>query len=191
MADPFYGEIRAFGFNWPPIDWALCNGAMMQIQQDSALYAVLGATFGGDGRTTFALPDLANAVPMHWGTSASAGMTVQLGQQLGAPTVTLTQAGMPTHTHQLNLGNASYPGLAQSPANAAPSRPEAPIPNTNPQTYAAFQLWQNGQAPTAMMGASTLANAYTLVPTPHENRSPFQVVNFCSCIAGEFPPRPD
>src|SRR2546430_4318596 len=95
MAEPFLSEIRIMSFNFAPNGWAMCNGQLLPINQNQALFSLLGTTYGGDGRTTFALPDLRGRVPVHAGGGGAVGM----GEKLGVEAVTLSTAQMPTHTH--------------------------------------------------------------------------------------------
>ena len=106
MADPFIGEIRIFGFSYAPRGWAVCDGGLLQIAQHSAVYAILGTTYGGNGTTTFALPNLQGKAAMHWGTTPGLAPTV-IGQVQGSDTVTLTTAQLPTHTHIFQGGVAA------------------------------------------------------------------------------------
>ncbi|NOT56941.1 MAG: phage tail protein, partial [Deltaproteobacteria bacterium] len=100
MSDPFIGEIIMFGGNFAPRGWAFCNGQLLSIAQNTALFSILGTTYGGDGRTTFALPDLRGRVPVHAGNSQGPGLPpVQLGEMAGSPSVTLTVSQMPMHNH--------------------------------------------------------------------------------------------
>src|SRR5262245_39532307 len=101
MAEPFYGEIRMTAFNFPPRGWALCNGQLLPINQNQALFSLLGTTYGGDGRTTFALPDLQGRVPVHAGDGS-----VQLGEKSGLETATLTPSQVPAHAHAI-MGSAN------------------------------------------------------------------------------------
>jgi microcystin-dependent protein len=112
MSEPFLGEIRSVGFGFAPKGWALCNGQLLPINSNQALFAILGTTYGGDGRTNFALPDLRGRTPMH------VGATAQLGQLAGEENHTLTTAEMPGHLHTLqastDFANASVPGATST-----------------------------------------------------------------------------
>jgi microcystin-dependent protein len=165
MAEPFLSEIRIFSFNYAPKGWALCNGQFLPINQNQALFALLGTTYGGNGQTTFALPDLRGRVPIHFGD----GFT--LGQAGGKEFHTLTQSEMPAHNHfaqaATNQTNAAIPGgqwlgqaLNQYNANVAS------LTTLTPQTIGSF-------------GGSQ----------PHENREPSLVLNFCIALQGIFPSR--
>lgn len=116
MSDPFLGEIRMVGFNFNPVGWALCNGQLLPIAQNSALFALLGTTFGGNGTTTFGLPDLRGRAPVGMGNGPGLTPIVQ-GEQAGVEQVTLLQTQMPTHTHQVAVaGTSTEP--ASTPSNA-------------------------------------------------------------------------
>ena len=119
MADPFIAEIRIFAGNFAPRGWAFCNGQLLPISQNTALFSLVGTTYGGDGRTTFGLPNLQGRVPMHPGNGP--GLTArQLGESGGVETVTLAESQMPTHTHGLNA--APDPAEAPSPVDNAMAR---------------------------------------------------------------------
>ena len=110
MSNPFIGQITMFGFNFPPRGWALCNGQLLPINQNQALFSLLGTTYGGNGTTTFALPNLQGRVPVQFG-AASSGSTYQLGQQSGSENVTLLATQLPQHTHPVVAsGNAPTQG---------------------------------------------------------------------------------
>src|SRR3979411_2652802 len=123
MADPFVAEIRIFPFNFAPKGWAWCNGQLMPISQNTALFSLLGTTYGGDGKSTFALPNLEGSSPMQQGTSTT-GTTYDLGQPGGSDFVTLTQNEMPSHGHpingNINPSNLAAPSPARSLARASP-----------------------------------------------------------------------
>jgi microcystin-dependent protein len=116
--DPYLGEIRMVGFNFVPRGWALCDGTILPIQQNAALFSILGTTYGGDGRTTFALPDLRGRAPMH--TGMGAGLTDRsLGEPTGVESVTLAVPNLPAHTH--GMAGVSEPGTLNSPNGALPA----------------------------------------------------------------------
>src|SRR5438132_9939206 len=98
MSDPFVAEIRMFGFNFPPTGWAFCDGQLLPISQNTALFSLLGTTYGGDGKSTFALPNLQGSTPLMWG-QAKGGSLYDLGQQSGSDNITLLTSEMPIHTH--------------------------------------------------------------------------------------------
>ncbi len=176
MSDFFLGEIRAFSFDWAPSGWALCNGASMPVQQTAALFALLGTTFGGDGKTNFLLPDLRGRAPAHPGLN---GITKQ-GAIGGAETVTLDVHTMPPHTHQVKASNAaatSTSGANNLLAVAQPVSGETtPRPIYGPPISNLTPLYPDL---VSQMGGSA----------GHDNMQPFAVVNFCIAINGIFPPR--
>src|SRR4051794_1745851 len=101
MSDPYIGEIRMFGGNFAPVGWAFCDGQLMPISENDALFNLIGTTYGGDGQNTFARPSLQSRVPTHFGTSPVSGVAYQLGEQVGAESVTLASQQMPVHTHAM------------------------------------------------------------------------------------------
>ena len=171
MADPFIAEIRMFGFNFAPTGWAACDGQILPIQQNTALFSLLGTTYGGDGKTVFALPNLMAGLPI--GAGQGPGLSPrELGQPGGQATVTLTPAQLPVHQHVLR-GTASP--NSKSPADAA----LASTANGTP-------LYRRPGATTPMAGG---AQALAGQSAPHENRPPSLVLMFCIALQGVFPPR--
>ncbi|MCB1860779.1 MAG: phage tail protein [Gammaproteobacteria bacterium] len=181
MATPFIGEIVMFGGNFAPRSWALCDGQLLSISQNTALFSILGTTYGGDGRTTFGLPDLRGRVPMHPGNGP--GLTPRsLGQKAGVEDVLLNTNQIPSHTH-----------TATSTANAV-----TPAGNSND---AAGNFWaddagvasgtyHSGPANAAMnAGAVTTTLANTGGNQEHTNVQPFLCVNFIIALQGVFPSR--
>jgi microcystin-dependent protein len=171
MSDPFVAEIRIFAGNFEPNGWAFCDGRLIPIAQNTALFSLLGTTYGGDGRTTFALPDLRGRAPMHAGDGP--GLSPRsLGESAGTETVTITPAQAPAHTHALNVST----GLADS---ASPSGNFL----ANSGTAA---LYASGPADTPLSAA-----AVTPVggEQPHNNLMPYLTVSFIIALQGVFPPR--
>ena len=163
-----------FGFNFAPNGWALCNGQTLSISQYSALFALLGTTYGGNGTTTFQLPNLQGQVPIHQGTGG--GGTYVIGQASGSPNVTLLANQMPAHTHLVNVdGSAS--GKNSPSGNFSVRCPPAPADN---------KIYSSGPA-NATMAATAVAVAGGNVP--HNNMQPYLVVNFCIALVGVFPSR--
>jgi len=178
MASPYIGEIRCFGFNFAPIGWAFCNGQLLQIAQADALFAILGTTYGGDGVTTFGLPNLQGQIPMHWGTGPG-GFNTVIGEVQGATTVTLTTSQIPAHTHTITAGDLPAGGVVerlQSPTAVAYISASSPDQayNSSPTLDAPF-------SPKAI---STVGGSQ-----PHENMQPYLVLNFCIALEGIFPTR--
>lgn len=171
MSEPFIGEIRPFGFNYAPRGWAQCNGQLLPIAQYSALFSILGTIYGGDGRTTFALPNLQSLVPM--GSGRGPGLTDRtLGQRGGAETVTLTVQQLPSHTHPANC-------------NAGNGNQLAPAGNFWAQDAGGSKEY--GDAGAAQMAAGAVGNAGD--NQSHTNLQPYQVVNYCIALEGIFPSR--
>jgi microcystin-dependent protein len=160
--EPFIGEIKIVSFNFPPQGWAFCDGQELSIAQNQALYALLGVTYGGNGTTTFGLPDFRGRVPLHFGAGISQGSTG------GEAMHTLQPVEMPAHTHAVSASNAA--------ANV-------PLPTGN--TWA---LMTGGYAaePDATMNAAALGSTGG---QPHENRQPYLVLNFVIALVGIFPSR--
>jgi microcystin-dependent protein len=174
MADGFLGEIRMFSGNYAPSGWAPCEGQIMPIAQNAALFSIVGTTYGGDGRVAFALPDLRGRGPIFWGEGPNFASYV-IGQQGGVEAVTLTNAEMPAHTHQVTATNA--PGQSESPSNTVPSTVEPSGTNVyGPPAQEAVGMHEAMIAPSG--GGQAV---YT--------RSPFLAVTFIINIAGPFPPQ--
>ena len=170
MSDPFLAEFRIFSFNFPPTGWAFCDGQLMPISQNTALFALLGTVYGGDGKSTFALPNMQGAAPMHPGQGQGLSERFQ-GEMSGSETVTLISSEMPYHTHSMSISNED--------AN-----------NTNPQG----NITGRGNA---IYGPHTPLKAMdfnSLPPSggslPHNNMQPYLTLNFCIALQGVFPQRP-
>lgn len=170
MSDPFLGQISTTAFDFAPRGWALCNGQLLSISTNQALFALLGTQFGGDGRVNFALPDMRGRVPMH--TSG----TFAVGQAVGAAAVTLQANQLPVHGHALNasidLANASVPGGAVPAAR----------PRAGPVVYAAA-----GSTPAVALHADSVTG--TGGSQPHDNMQPSLGLNFIIALQGIFPSR--
>lgn len=173
MSDPFIGEIRLFGFNFAPTGWAQCNGQLLAIAQNTALFSILGVTYGGDGRTTFALPNLQGNAAL--GAGQGPGLSYRtLGESGGVEAVTLLNSEMPAHSHaaaaSTNLGDQS------SPAN-------------NVSATGAGGRGQNFYASGADSAMSSQAIGQVGGSQPHNNLPPYLALNFCICLQGVYPPR--
>jgi microcystin-dependent protein len=173
VSDQFVAEIRAFPFNFAPKGWAQCNGQLLPISQNTAVFSLLGTNFGGDGKSTFGLPNLQGAMPKDFGQGAV--LTIyDLGESGGEQTVTLLTTQIPTHGHNLNVagaGNSSTPSASTVLAGGSRGKPSA---------YASGP-------PTVAMSAAAVATAGSSVP--HNNMSPYVTLNFCIALTGIFPPR--
>jgi microcystin-dependent protein len=173
MTDPFVAEIRIFGFTFPPKGWASCDGQLLPISQNTALFALLGTFYGGDGKSTFALPNLNGRVPLHQGQGQGLSQRF-IGEMGGSETVTLLQSEMPLHTHAVNASLAE--AIDRSPAA---QRFAGEIGGIN--SYAA-------PGGTAQLAPEAVAPAGGSLP--HNNLQPYLTVNFCIALQGIFPPRP-
>lgn len=162
MTEPFLGEIRIAAFNFPPKGWAFCNGQILPISQNQALFSLFGTQFGGDGRSTFALPDLRGRIPVGFSSNRP------IGQQLGEESHMLTVSELPQHTHAAFVASA------------------ATVTTPTSTSY----LAQPGKAAYAA-SASTAMSAGTVAPVgqyqPHENMAPYTVVSYIIALAGIFP----
>ena len=172
MGTPYLGEIRCFSFGFAPKDWALCNGQLLPINQNQALFSILGTTYGGNGTTNFALPNLQGQVPAHLG----AGFV--LGQATGSTNVTLVSNEMPMHNHGI-LSAIVEPGGATEHA-ASPSS-SAAIGPSNPDGLYSTSVGNDAVA----LAPSILSNVGG--SQPHPNMQPYLVLNFCIALAGIFP----
>jgi microcystin-dependent protein len=174
MADPFVAEIRVVGFNFAPTGWAQCNGQLLPISQNTALFALLGTFYGGDGKSTFALPNLQGARAIHQGQGSGLSEYV-LGQEGGSQFITLLQSEMPFHTHnaQASIDDAQF----QAPA------PDRELATSNPgfayQSDNTTSLVNMDPQSTSIAGGSL----------PHNNMQPSLVLNFIIALQGVFPPR--
>ena len=165
MSDPFIGEIRMVGFNFAPRGWAQCSGQLLSISQNQALFSLLGTTYGGNGQTTFALPDLRGKLPIHVGQGHT------LGETGGEPAHTLTTPEMPTHVHVLQATTAT--AAANIPANTLL------LGNTAPNDL------YTGAASLTPLQSATVSNAGS--SQAHTNMQPFLTINFCIALQGIFP----
>lgn len=168
MSSPFIGEIRIFAGNFAPVGWAFCDGSLIPISQNDALFNLIGTTYGGDGQSTFALPNLQSRVPVHQGTD-SFGNTYVLGQAAGVETVTLTTNQIPVHTHAPLASSAA--GNQASPANGVWA-----VTGTSQYSTTAPALAMNAGALSPAGGSQ-----------PHDNMIPFLAVNFILSLFGVFP----
>jgi microcystin-dependent protein len=165
MSSPFIGEIRMFGGNFAPAGWAFCNGALMPIAENDALFTLIGTTYGGDGQTTFALPDLQSRIPVHVGPGLA------LAQNGGVETVTLTTNQLPVHNHAPACNSA--PGTQTGPGNGVWA-------STSPS----LNQYSN-VAPTLNMDPGAIGPAGG--SQPHDNMVPFLAINFILSLFGIFP----
>lgn len=180
MSEPYIGEIRLFAGNFAPRGWAFCNGQSQSIAQNTALFSLLGTTYGGNGQTTFNLPDLRGRVPLNQGQGP--GLSVYtIGEAAGVETVALTTAQMPAHSHVLNAttatGSVTTPGstvMLATPVEAGVKTSLYVVPGTSTVN----------QAPMAAQSISPTGGSQ-----PHENMMPFQSLNYIIAVEGIFPSR--
>lgn len=173
MSEPYLGEIRLFGFQRIPDGWYICDGSLKPIAQNEALYTLLGTTYGGDGVTTFGVPDLRGRVPIHQGTGN--GLTPRpLGQAQGSETVTLTPDQMAQHSHAFNATTAA--ASSQDPSSQMP----ATIANGD-----TFYATNTTGATAVVLAGQSIGNSGQGLP--HENTMPTLVANFCIAAVGIFP----
>ena len=175
MTDQFLAEIRIFGFGFAPKGWAQCNGQLIPISQNTALFSLLGTYYGGDGKTTFGLPNLQGSAAMHWGQGA--GLSYHdLGETGGAQSVTLLQSEVPSHTHgfqaSTSLANLNAPDPTYALARSTP-----------------FNLYKQpaGAAAPQPLSPGVLNRAGG--SGPHNNMMPYLTLNFCIALQGIYPPR--
>ena len=172
MSEPFLGMISMFGFSFAPRGWAFCNGQLLSISQNSALFALLGTTYGGDGITTFGLPNLQSRVPLHFGTGSGLS-SYDIGEQTGVESVTITQNQMPSHNHLSTTPATSADGNSIDPAAGA-------VLGAGQNIYrVATAGVQMSPTPTSLTGGSQ----------PVSIIQPLLAVNFCIALQGIFPSR--
>lgn len=179
MADPFVAEIRIFPFTFAPQGWAFCDGQILPLSQNTALFSLLGTTYGGNGKSNFALPDLQGSAAMHSGQGP--GLSERfLGERSGTQTVTLLESEMPAHNHAVTAANVA--ASQSSPQNNLPARPGY---STGTQTGAA--LAYSAAGPNVAFSPTALAPAGGSLP--HNNMQPYLALHFCIALQGVFPPR--
>ncbi|MEL7588569.1 MAG: tail fiber protein [Prolixibacteraceae bacterium] len=179
MTDNYLGEIRAFSFNYAPNGWHLCDGAILNIQQNAALFSLIGAAFGGDGKTTFALPDLRGRCMINEGLSPE-GTAYLRGNNGGKEAVNLVTAEMPLHTHDMHVENAK--GNAGINTNILSIPQVATIPDLQINAY------NSDASQNTVLNPDTVSTAGG--GAGHNNMQPYLTVNFCIATQGYFPPRP-
>ena len=170
--NPYLGEIRIFAFNFAPRGYAMCNGQLLSIQSNTALFALIGTFYGGNGTTTFALPNLQSRIPIHQGQGQGLS-PYNIGQQGGTETVTLSARDMPQHNHMANTVSGS-PAGASRPSNAYPGAATSGSVYSTAAPDSTFN-----QNFVQMQGGNQ----------PHNNIQPYLVLNFCIATQGIFPPR--
>jgi microcystin-dependent protein len=175
MSSPFVAEIRIFPFNFAPKGWAFCDGQLLPISQNTALFSLIGTTYGGDGKSNFALPNLQGAVAIHTTQYSSSPLgTYLLGEATGSDTVTLLTSEMPAHTHQVSADADLNNAQAVSPTGAY-------------QVNDAPELFFSTKPATATMNPAMVSVAGA--SAPHTNLMPYLTMNYCIAMQGIFPPR--
>lgn len=174
MSDQFVAEMRIFPFNFPPTGWAFCNGQLMPISQNTALFSLLGTTYGGDGKSTFALPDMQGNAPMQPGQGQGLSLR-DLGEQSGVESITLLQSEIPVHTHALKASSDAGDLFAPSAATSLAGSTGA----------SAYQPAATNLVPLAPQALSLAGGGL-----PHNNMQPYLTLNFCIALQGIFPQRP-
>jgi microcystin-dependent protein len=173
MSNPFVAEIRVFPFNFAPKGWAFCDGQLLPISQNTALFSLLGTTYGGDGKSNFALPNMQGNAPMHPGQGPGLSLH-DLGETGGSETVTLLESEIPNHPHSMmgnvNPSNLATPSPVRSLARAAPGFAYTSSQSTTPLADQAIAPAGGDQ--------------------PHNNMQPYLTLNFCIALQGVFPARP-
>ena len=170
MAQPYVGEIRMFAGNFPPVGWMFCDGQLLPISENETLFLLIGTTYGGDGQSTFALPNLQSRLPVHMGSFG--GSTFQLAETGGSESVTLTSQQIPIHTHPLLCAASGG------------------IPNSNPKSgfwAATDQMQYSTQAGASPMGTPPMLSDPAGGSQPHENLMPYLCINFIISLFGLFP----
>lgn len=175
MSAPFVAEIRMWGCAFAPNGWAFCDGQVLPISQNTALFSLLGTNYGGDGKSTFALPDLQGSVPIHQGVGQS-GIPYAVGESAGEPTVTLLASEVPPHNHSLqgsaHNADLNAPGPQNSLGRSSPAYVyKQPAGAATPQPLAPGSLQPAGGG------------------LPHNNMMPYLTLNFCIALQGIYPPR--
>jgi len=174
MADPFVAEIRIFPFNFAPKGWAWCDGQLLPLSQNTALFSLLGTTYGGNGKSNFALPDLQGKAPMHPGQGPGLSLH-DLGETAGSETVTLLETEMPAHHHSL-MGSNSTATVGIPDSGSSMARTDGP------------NIYQDSpNSRTELMSQQVIAPAGG--DSPHNNMQPYLTMYFCIALQGIFPPR--
>lgn len=184
--EPFLGQVMLFAGNFAPRGWAFCNGQLMSIAQNTALFSILGTTYGGDGITTFALPDLRGRSPVAWGQGPGLS-PIDIGEKAGTESVTLALGNMPIHTHP------ATPALtAAQPASNHPGDTDTPGPTTVPAAAGGNTIYSNNDPDTSFKGGpvSGSINVGTAGGSqPFANRSPYLAMSYVIALEGIFPSR--
>lgn len=175
MSDQFIGEVRPFACNFAPSGWAFCQGQLLSISQNTALFSLLGTNYGGNGISNFALPDLRGRVPMHYGTDP-VGNVYSIGEIAGTETITLNGSQMPAHTHNV-FGSSQVGGNYQVATTGSAMAADRQV-----------NCYAPGNSSLTPINPGTV-QIYNGGNQAHENRQPYQVINWCIALRGIFPSR--
>lgn len=173
MSECYVGEIRIFGGNFAPVGWAFCDGSILSISENETLFMLIGTTYGGDGQTTFALPDLRGRIPLHAGTNPRTGTTYVQGQMSGSETVTLISQQLPVHTHLVSANSTT--GDSPTPSNHVWGLSDS------------GKQYIESSTPNGTMSPSSILPVGG--SQPHDNMMPFLTVNFIIALYGIYPPQ--
>jgi len=182
MSQPFVAEITMYAFNFAPKGWAFCAGQLLPISQNTALFSLLGTFYGGDGKSTFALPDLQGKAAVCQGQSSASGTQYFIGEETGVPSVTLIQTELPLHSHSFNglsTAGTTITSAGNQLASATSGGGKQASYTGNYLSTASPQTFMNPQTATVTGGS-----------LPHENMQPYLTLNFCIALQGVFPARP-
>ncbi|MFX1709005.1 tail fiber protein [Chitinophaga sp. CC14] len=191
---PFIGEIRIFAGNFAPAGWAICDGQLLPISENDTLFQLIGTTYGGDGQSVFAVPDLRGRVPLHMGTDPGSGITYQIGENGGTEEVTLNSNNLPPHIHYIS-GPVFLPALGENPADATnPQNRSFAITNSE-KVYSTVKSDTGRLAPLQVphMGLAPDGDSLVMAVQPvggnqsTDNMQPYLVVNFIISLYGVFP----
>jgi microcystin-dependent protein len=180
MSTPFMTELKIFSFNFAPRGWAQCNGQLLPINQNQALFSLMGTTYGGNGQTTFQLPDLRGRIPVH------AGQSITLGERAGEEFHTVTPSEMPTHNHTFSASNVAVTATALNQTPGAAKTLAPAIASKQGGGTQAVNIYGSGTASAAMAANSTTSMGGS---QSHENRQPIATLNICIALQGIFPSR--
>jgi len=186
VAEPYLGQIIMFAGNYAPNGWALCNGQLLSIAQNSALFAILGTTYGGDGVTTFALPNLQGRVPEHWGTGPGLP-TVTIGESGGSNNVSILVSNLPQHSHPVVPPCSSDAGTSTTPVNGYPAVDAVTATFTPPSTHGTITV--NTFAPSSNQTMAPFLSGPAGNSMPINVQQPYLAVTFIIALQGIFPSR--
>lgn len=188
-AEPFIGQVQAFGFQFNPTGWVPCDGRQLAISEYDALYSLLGTTYGGDGVNTFAVPDLRGRVPLSMGTGQGLSQKI-IGEYSGVEAVTLSLSQMPMHTHILSTTGGNFMVSSQAGTTPTPTSTENTIGAANDVNISNTNNAYNNQMPDIALNTGATTSAMVTAAggsMPFENMEPFLVINYCIAVEGIYP----